>query len=140
MITSDMRTFVGITKLKSKIHRATVTDANTQYEGSITIDGKLLRLAHIAEYEKVDVYNITNGERFSTYAIEGKNGEGDVCVNGAAAKKVTIGDKIIICSYALMDISLGFNEFIGKYGSSGSLKKYEPYVVYVDDENKVKEK
>lgn len=75
------------TMLKSKIHRATITDANVDYEGSITIDSGLLRRAGIEEYEKVEIYNITNGERFSTYAIKGEEGSGDVCVNGAAAIK-----------------------------------------------------
>lgn len=122
-----MGSFLGITKLKSKIHRATVTDANTKYEGSITIDEELLRLAGVEEYEKVDIYNVDNGARFSTYVIKGKNG--DICLNGAATKKVTIGDKIIICSYMVVDVS-GFRTSI----------EYVPVVINVDDENKVKEK
>jgi len=87
--------------LKSKIHRARVTGANLNYEGSISIDSTLLAEADILLYEKVDVYNITNGARFSTYVMEGKPGE--ICLNGAAARLVDIGDLIIIASYAEYD-------------------------------------
>ena len=87
----------------SKIHRARVTDANLDYEGSITIDEALLELAGILPYEVVRIYNITNGERFETYAITGERGKGEICLNGAAAHKVKIGDLIIIVNYQMMD-------------------------------------
>lgn len=122
------RSFVAL--LKSKIHRATITDANVEYEGSITIDASLLRRANILEYEKVEIYNITNGERFSTYAIRGEDGSGDICVNGAAAKKVNIGDKIIICCYM-------FTSPIVNGSASGDTGViYKPIVVKVDENNK----
>lgn len=89
--------------LKSKIHRATVTDANLNYTGSITIDPVLMRLADIREYEKVQVVNINNGARFETYAILGKPGSGEVCVNGAAARLVHVGDMVIIMTFAHFD-------------------------------------
>lgn len=115
---------VTITLLKSKIHRAFVTDANVEYEGSITIDRHLLDEALIREYEKVEIYNITNGQRFATYAIKGERGSGDICVNGAAAKKVNIGDKIIICSYINVPIQ-------------DVQEEYKPLVVKVDEYNKM---
>jgi len=86
---------------KSKIHRATVTDANLDYEGSITIDRELMRAADILPFEQVHVVNITNGERLVTYAIQG--GEGEICMNGAAAHKASPGDTVIIISYANVD-------------------------------------
>ncbi len=89
--------------LKAKIHRAKVTDANINYEGSIEIDSKLLKKADILPYEQVQVYDINNGNRFETYAIEGKSGSGVISVNGAAARLVSIGDLLIIASYCLMD-------------------------------------
>jgi len=89
--------------LKSKIHRATVTDANLNYTGSITIDPVLMRLADIREYEKVHVVNINNGARFETYAILGKPESGEVCVNGAAARLVHVGDIVIIMTFAHLD-------------------------------------
>lgn len=88
--------------LKSKIHRATVTDANLNYEGSITIDSELMKAANLAVFEKVSVVNINNGNRFDTYVIEGGPGSGEICVNGAAARLVHTGDLIIIMSYASM--------------------------------------
>jgi aspartate 1-decarboxylase len=88
------------TLLKSKIHRATVTEADLNYEGSITIDARLLEAADIVEYERVEVYDITNGNRLATYAIEGEPGSGIICLNGAAARLVGVGDLVIICSYA----------------------------------------
>lgn len=87
------------TMLKSKLHRATVTDASLHYEGSITIDQNLMDLADILSYEKVDIYNVSNGERFSTYVIPGKRESGVICLNGAAARKCSRGDLIIIASY-----------------------------------------
>ncbi|MEO2068598.1 MAG: aspartate 1-decarboxylase [Desulfurobacteriaceae bacterium] len=107
---------------KSKIHRATVTGADLNYEGSITIDSELLKLSDILPYEKVDIYNITNGERFSTYVIPGEPGSGEICLNGAAARKVQKGDKVIIVSYCEVD--------------EEELKDFSPIVVLVDEENK----
>ncbi len=86
--------------LKSKIHRATVTDANINYAGSLTLDRNLMEAADLLPCERVMVYNITNGERFDTYIITGERGSGTVCINGAAARKANIGDLIIIASYA----------------------------------------
>ncbi len=88
--------------LKSKIHRATVTDANISYEGSITIDRELMNAADLLEYEFVDIWDVTNGSRFSTYVIEGESGKRDICVNGAAARLVAPGDIIIIASHRFM--------------------------------------
>jgi aspartate 1-decarboxylase len=89
--------------LKSKIHRVTVTEANINYIGSITIDEDLMDAANLIENEKVHVLNINNGERFETYVIKGKRASGEICLNGAAARKVVVGDIILIMSYALMD-------------------------------------
>ena len=91
------------TMLKSKIHRATVTEANVEYEGSVTIDPDLLRAADILPYERVEIYDCTNAARIATYAIEGEPGSGEVCVNGAAAHLVKPHDVVIICSYAQVD-------------------------------------
>ncbi len=107
--------------LYSKIHRACVSDANLNYNGSITIDIELMKAAELYEGQKVDIVNINNGERFATYIIKGKSG--DVCLNGAAARKVQIGDKIIIMAYAQF--------------SKKELKKYQPKVVLVDEKNKI---
>ena len=107
---------------KSKIHRATVTGADLNYEGSITIDSELLKLADIPPYEKVDIYNVTNGERFSTYVIPGEPGSGEVCLNGAAARKVQKGDIVIIVSYCEL--------------SDEEARKFQPTVVLVDEENR----
>jgi aspartate 1-decarboxylase len=107
---------------KSKIHRAVVTGADLNYEGSITIDSELLRLADILPYEKVDIYNITNGERFSTYVIPGEPGSGEICLNGAAARKVQKGDIIIIVSYCELE--------------EEEVKNFQPIVVLVDEKNK----
>jgi len=112
------------TLLKSKIHRATVTDANVDYEGSISIDRDLMDLADLQEYEQVHIYNISNGNRFSTYVIEGERKSGDVCINGAAAHLAKRGDLIIIANYA----SYSENE--------ASLHK--PKLVYVNKDNSVK--
>jgi aspartate 1-decarboxylase len=86
--------------LKSKIHRATVTEANLEYEGSVTIDTDLLQAADIVEHERVEIYNITSGTRLATYAIGGQAGSGTICINGAAAHLVSPGDLVIIASYA----------------------------------------
>jgi aspartate 1-decarboxylase len=108
--------------LKSKIHRAVVTDADLNYEGSISIDKSLCKKADLLEFEKVDIYNITNGERFSTYVIFGKSGE--ICLNGAAARKVHRGDSVIIASFA---------EYSEKEWSS-----HKPKIFLLDSNNKVK--
>ena len=94
---------MNIEILKSKIHRVTVTDANLNYIGSITIDLDLIEAANLLEGEKVQVININNGERFETYVIPGERASGQICLNGPAARKVAIGDIIIILSYASMD-------------------------------------
>lgn len=112
------------TLLKSKIHRATVTDANLNYEGSLAIDPELMRLADILPFEKVDVVNINNGQRFSTYAIEGRPGSSEICLNGAAARLGSIGDLIIIITY----IGLAPEEVAG----------HKPAAILVDEHNKVK--
>ena len=114
-----------ITMLKSKIHRATVTGANVDYEGSITVDKELMGVAKLIEYEKVDIYNISNGQRFSTYVIKGEQGKGEICLNGAAAKLVSIGNLIIICSYSHHD--------------EKEIGKHKPVIVHVDEKNKIKE-
>lgn len=111
------------TMFKAKIHRATVTDADLNYEGSITIDEDLLDASGILPYEKVDIYNITNGARFSTYTIAGKRGSGEICLNGAAARMVQKGDLIIIVSYGIY--------------SEDELKNYKPVVVHVDKNNRI---
>jgi len=105
---------------KSKIHKVTVTEANLQYVGSITIDEDLMDAANIIENEKVQVVNINNGERLDTYVIKGKRGSGTVCLNGPAARKAAIGDVVIIISYAIMD----FEE----------AKTFKPWIVFPDTE------
>jgi len=94
---------MNIEVLKSKIHRATITEANLDYIGSITIDEDLMEASNLIEGEKVSIYNITNGERFSTYVIKGERGSGTIGLNGAAARRVALGDLVIIVSYASMD-------------------------------------
>lgn len=110
--------------LKSKIHRARVTDANIDYEGSITIDKTLMEAADILPYERVEVLNINNGARFDTYAIEGKTGE--ICVNGAAARLAVKGDIVIILTYS--------------YVNDSEARNCTPKLVYVDAKNAIKEK
>ena len=109
--------------LKSKIHRATVTDANINYVGSITIDENLMNAANLIEFEKVQVLNINNGERIETYVIKGKTGSGTICLNGAAARKFLPGDLVIIVSYAAME----FDE----------AKKFKPFIAFPDSKNKL---
>ncbi|MGD9783445.1 MAG: aspartate 1-decarboxylase [Hyphomicrobiaceae bacterium] len=92
-----------VTMLKCKLHRATVTECDLHYEGSISIDQKLIEAAGLIVNERVEIYNIDNGERFATYVIEGKRGSGIIGLNGAAARKACVGDKIIICAYAQME-------------------------------------
>jgi aspartate 1-decarboxylase len=107
--------------MKSKIHRATVTDANLHYVGSVTVDRDLMDAADLREYEQVAVVDIDNGARLETYVIEGVRGSGDVCLNGAAARLVSPGDKVILISYADYE--------------EAELTTYEPRVVHVDSAN-----
>lgn len=113
---------ISRTMLKSKIHRATVTDANLNYVGSITVDTDLLDAADIRPYEHVHIVNINNGARFETYAIEGARGSGTMCLNGAAARLAQPGDLIIVLSYA---------QYL-----DAELEGYEPVVVHVDQHNR----
>lgn len=112
------------TMLKSKIHRATVTEANLFYEGSITIDEDLMKAADILPHEKVEVLNLNNGHRLETYAIKGKAGSGVICLNGAAARGACPEDKVIILSYILVD--------------DKEAKKIESKIINVDGKNRVK--
>ena len=117
---------MNITMLYSKIHRATVTDANLNYVGSITIDQELLGASKMRVGQKVDIVNVNNGERFSTYVIPGEPGKRDICLNGAAARKVHRGDKIIIIAYATMD--------------EKEADTYQPRIVILDDDNGIAQK
>ena len=114
---------MNITLLKAKIHRAVVTQADLDYVGSITIDSHLLREAGIMEYEKVEIADIDNGSRFATYAIAGEEGSGIICLNGAAAKCVNVGDKVIIMAYADM--------------TPEEAKAHKPVVLFVDEQNHI---
>ncbi|MBA1419660.1 MAG: aspartate 1-decarboxylase [Epsilonproteobacteria bacterium] len=116
---------MNITMLYSKLHRATVTDANLNYVGSITIDQELLDAADMRVGQKIDIVNINNGERFSTYIISGERGKRDICLNGAAARKVHKGDKIIIIAYASMDVK--------------EADVYKPKIVILDDDNGIEQ-
>ena len=109
--------------LKSKIHRATVTQAELNYVGSITVDPELMQAAGILEYENVQIVDIENGNRFETYTIAGEPGSGMICLNGAAARQVLAGDHIIIMAYAQM--------------TPEEAKNFQPQVVFVDQENKI---
>ena len=113
-----------ITMMQSKIHRATITDANLNYVGSITIDKNLMKAANLLEFQKVDVLDINNGERFSTYIIKGDK-KGEICLNGAASRKVCVGDLVIIVSYADMD--------------ANEAKTHKPTIVHVNEKNEVVE-
>jgi aspartate 1-decarboxylase len=115
---------MNIEVLKSKIHKAKVTMADLNYIGSIAIDENLMEASNLIENEKVSVYNITNGERLSTYVIKGERGSGIISLNGAAARKVAINDYIIIVSYASMD----FEE----------AKSFKPHIIFPDDNNQIK--
>lgn len=112
-----------VNMLKGKIHRAKVVQAELDYVGSITVDEDLLDAAGIYEYEKVQIVDINNGNRFETYTIAGERGSGLICLNGAAARQVQTGDKIIIMAYAVMD--------------EKEIKANPPKVVFVDDDNKI---
>ena len=109
--------------LKSKIHRARVTDANLNYEGSITIYKDLMKFANIHEFEKVAVVNINNGQRFETYVIKGEDEYNSICLNGAAARLVSIGDKIIIMTYVHIEETI--------------VAEHKPTIVMVDDKNRI---
>jgi aspartate 1-decarboxylase len=111
--------------LKGKIHRATITEANLHYQGSITIDADLMEAADLIEFEQVDVWNITNGNRFSTYTIAGERGSGTVCINGAAAHKAKEGEMVIIASFGWM--------------SEDEASRHQPKVVLVDEANRIVE-
>ena len=108
---------------KSKIHRASITDANLKYEGSLTIDQDLMEAADILPYEKVDVVNINTGDRFTTYAIKGKRGSGEICLNGGAARLGQVGDLVIIITYAHL--------------SEKELDTFETKAILVDNKNKI---
>jgi len=112
-----------ITLLRAKIHRATVTQADLNYVGSITIDSNLLRESGIMEYEKVEIADIDNGNRFETYVIAGEENSGVICLNGAAAKCVNVGDKVIIMAYAEMSLK--------------EANDHKPTVLFVDDDNHI---
>ncbi len=108
--------------LKSKIHRARITDSNLHYEGSLTIDADLMKAADILPYEQIKIYNVNNGARFDTYAIEGPAGRGDICLNGAAARMGAVGDLIIIATYAHFEAT--------------EIEDHKPKVVMVDSNNR----
>lgn len=109
--------------LRAKIHRATVTQCDLHYEGSCGIDEDLLEAADIREFEKIELYNVNNGERFATYAIKGKRGSGEISLNGAAARKAHLGDLLIICTFAPMN--------------DADVADHVPKVVFVDEANRI---
>jgi aspartate 1-decarboxylase len=112
-----------LTIFKSKIHRVKVTQAELNYVGSITVDVDLLEAANILEGEKVQIVNINNGERFETYTIAGERGSGTICLNGPAARKVAVGDKVILIAYALM--------------TPEEAKEHKPSIVFPDEQNRI---
>lgn len=114
------------TLFKSKIHRATITQADLYYEGSLTLDSELMKAADLLPFEQVSIVNVNNGERFETYLIEGPAGSGVVCLNGPAARKGAVGDEIIIISY-------------GQFEDSEELRFFEPTIVHVDKRNRIKD-
>jgi aspartate 1-decarboxylase len=109
--------------LRAKLHRVTVTQCDLHYEGSCGIDQDLLEAADIRQFEKIDLYNVNNGERFSTYAINGKRGSGEISLNGAAARRAHLGDLLIICTFAPM--------------TEAEAGSYRPKVVFVDGNNRI---
>ena len=109
--------------LRAKIHRASVTQCDLNYEGSCGIDEDLLDAPDICEFEKIELYNVNNGERFSTYAIRGKRGTGEISLNGAAARLAQLGDLLIICTYAPMN--------------EDEVASYKPKIVFVDEKNRI---
>ena len=112
-----------ITVLKAKLHQACVTHAELEYDGSCAIDGRLLDKAGIHEYEQIQIYNITNGERFTTYAIRAEEGSKIISINGAAAHKASPGDRIIICSYGTI--------------AEKDIAKFKPTLIYLDEHNNI---
>ena len=108
---------------KSKIHRCVLTGADLNYEGSISIDQALMVAADIREFEKIELYNVNNGERFSTYAIRGKRGSGEISLNGAAARRAHLGDLLIICTFGSMD--------------DAEIATFKPKIVFVDEKNQI---
>lgn len=112
-----------VTVLKAKLHQACVTHSEVEYDGSCAIDGNLLDKAGIHEYEQIDIYNIDNGERFTTYAIRARDHSRIISVNGAAAYKANPGDRVIICSYGIIN--------------ENEISKYKPTLVYLDEENNI---
>ncbi len=113
--------------LKSKIHRATVTEANVEYEGSVTIDQDLLEAADLLPYERVEIWDCTNGARLSTYVIEGERGSGEICINGAAAHLIKPGHRVIIASFVDVDVD------------DAEAKQWNALRVFVDHENKIRD-
>ena len=111
--------------LRAKLHRVTVTQADLHYEGSCGIDEDLLEAADMKEFEKIDLYNVQNGERFSTYIIKGRRSSGEISLNGAAARRAHIGDHLIICTYAPM--------------TEEQIATYKPKIILVDEKNGIKE-
>ena len=112
-----------VTMLKGKIHRAVVKQAELNYVGSITVDPELMEAAGIFEYEKVHIVDVENGNRFETYTIAGEPGSGMICLNGAAARQVQVGDHVILMAYCQMEAE--------------EVKAHKPYVVFVDEDNKI---
>ncbi|KPK37069.1 MAG: aspartate decarboxylase [Gammaproteobacteria bacterium SG8_47] len=113
------------TMLKCKLHRATVTHAELEYEGSCAIDAALLEAAGLREYEQIQIYNVSNGKRFTTYAIQAERDSGVISINGAAAHKASPGDIVIICAYAQLD--------------EQELARFQPTLVYLDENNRVRD-
>ncbi|OGT78844.1 MAG: aspartate 1-decarboxylase [Gammaproteobacteria bacterium RIFCSPLOWO2_02_FULL_52_10] len=113
-----------LTVLKAKLHQAVVTHSELEYDGSCAIDGVLLDKSGIREYEQIQIYNISNGERFTTYAIRADNGSRIISVNGAAAHKARPGDRVIICSYGVLD--------------EQELEYFKPTLIYLDETNRIK--
>ena len=113
-----------LTVLKAKLHQAVVTHSELEYDGSCAIDGILLDKSGIREYEQIQIYNISNGERFTTYAIRADNGSRIISVNGAAAHKARPGDRVIICSYGVLD--------------EQELEHFKPTLIYLDETNRIK--
>ena len=114
---------MNLTMLKAKLHRACVTHAELDYDGSCAIDSKLLDAAGILEFEQINIYNIANGERFTTYAIRAEAGSGIISVNGAAAHKARVGDRVIIAAYTTME--------------ANAAKAFKPRLIYCDERNRI---
>ena len=113
------------TLLRAKIHRITVTECDLEYEGSLTLDPILMKAADMLPFERIEVYDVTNGNRFATYLIEGEPGSGDCCVNGAAAHKVERGDRLILASFVTLD--------------DDQAQQHQPQIVLVTEENRIRE-